>query len=203
MPEHNDICTALLAAQENFTPARKTKINPHLKNQYAPLEEVLAAVQGPLSDEGVCILAFTVERENNLFLRSVLRHVKTNTELSVDLPLLMGKQDMQGLGSAISYARRYALMLLCGIVAEDDDDGNATQAPRQAPSQQQTPSPQQQAEAKAAAMLDRVRSALDFDDSEFINEHVLSAPPAVRQALARKLDPKHLSAIKRMSQESK
>jgi hypothetical protein len=198
MPEHNDICAALLAAQENFTPAKKTKTNPHLKNQYAPLEEVLAAVQGPLADEGVCIVAFTVERENKLFLRSVLRHVPTNTELSVDLPLLMGKQDMQGLGSAISYARRYALMLLCGIVAEDDDDGNATQAPRQ-----QTPNPQQQAEAKAAAMLVRVKSALDFDDSDFIREHVLNAPPAVRQALARKLDPTHLEAIKRMSQENK
>jgi hypothetical protein len=197
MPEHKDIYTALLAAQENFTPAKKTKTNPHLKNQYAPLEEVLSAVQGPLADEGICIVSAILHEEGQpLALRTTLRHVTSDGSMSVDLPLLMGKQDMQGLGSAISYARRYGLMLLCGIVAEDDDDGHATQ-------RQQAPNPQQQAEAKAAAMLTRVKAALDFDDSDFIREHVLSAPPAVRQALAHKLEPQHLETIKRMAQENK
>ena len=67
-------------------------------------------------------------------VKTILNHGATDTQVECAVPLILGKQDMQGFGSAMTYARRYGLMAMAGI-APEDDDGNA--AAKSAPNKAQ------------------------------------------------------------------
>lgn len=126
MTEHKSIAAALAAAQSQMGKALKDSANPHFKSKYADLASVCAACMPALNANGIAVIQPLVETE---FGRSVVTsfiHGSGET-LECPVPLILGKNDMQGLGSAITYARRYGLMSLAGI-APEDDDGNAAAA---------------------------------------------------------------------------
>lgn len=130
-PEHKTIASALAAAQGQMGKALKSATNPHFRSRYADLSSVVDACMPALNSNGIAVIQPLIEGE---FGRSIVtRFIHESGEtLECPIPLILGKQDMQGLGSAITYARRYGLMNLAGI-APDDDDGNAavTAAPKQ------------------------------------------------------------------------
>lgn len=124
------LAEALAKAQGQMSNANKDSVNPHFKNRYADLAAVLDAVRAPLSTNGLAYTQFVEEEEmvdknNKLYLRTILMH-SSGEFISSLTPLILVKQDMQALGSAITYAKRYSLSAMVGITHDDekDDDGN-------------------------------------------------------------------------------
>lgn len=120
----SNIAMALCKAQMQMTRALKSAKNPHLKNNYADLASVQDACQAPLNDNGIAIFQPIGTEDGKPFVETVFMHGESGETLSCRVWLIVGKNDMQGLGSAITYARRYGLMAMAGI-APDDDDGHA------------------------------------------------------------------------------
>jgi hypothetical protein len=125
------LAKALATAQSQIKGATKDATNPHFKNKYADLSSVWDACRKPLSENGLSILQYTVIHEGQPALVTMLLHVSGESVEGLT-PLLVGKQDMQALGSAITYARRYGLAAMVGV-APEDDDGQAAVAQSERP----------------------------------------------------------------------
>lgn len=119
-----NIATALVKAQKAFGPALKTSTNPHFRSRYADLSACVEAVIDSLNDNGIFLLQKNYDCADGVMVETVFVH-ESGEMLEcgiVHFPAV--KKDPQGYASALTYARRYALMAACGI-APEDDDGNA------------------------------------------------------------------------------
>lgn len=125
------IATALVKAQQAFGPALKTSSNPHFKSRYADLAACVEAVIDALNSNGIALIQRNVECESGVCVETVFVHESGETLSSGPLHVPAAKQDPQGYGSALTYARRYSLMAACGIAPEDDDGNAGTQAKRE------------------------------------------------------------------------
>lgn len=137
---HRNIAAALAAAQSEMSKALKSADNPHFKHKYADLGSVMDACMPSLSKQGIAVIQPTTDDETGRYVETILIYGETGQELKCRVPLIVSKNDMQGYGSAVTYARRYGLMSMAGIAPEDDDGHAATKSP---PAQQQAqPKPQ-------------------------------------------------------------
>lgn len=126
--KHESIAAALAAAQGEMGRAMKSANNPHFRSKYADLASVMDACMPALTAHGIAVTQPVRREEGEMVLYTVLHHADSDQTLDDGgLPLIVNKRDMQGLGSALTYARRYGLMAMAGI-APDDDDGNAAAA---------------------------------------------------------------------------
>lgn len=130
-PGHPNVQSALCAAQAEMGKVVKGSTNPAFKSKYADLADVVSAVSGPLSANGIAFYHQVVGDGDPWFMRTVLYHGKSDTLITCDVPLVVSKHDMQGFKSATTYAKRIGLESLTGV-APEDDDGNA--AAKAAPS---------------------------------------------------------------------
>lgn len=121
-----ELSKALIKVQRNLAPAVKDATNPFVKNKYASLNSVMGSCRNLLLDNGVVLFQYPVpvDGENCLGLVTKLVHAETGQFQASLAKIPLTKNDAQGLGSAFTYGRRYALSALLGIVTEDDD-GNA------------------------------------------------------------------------------
>lgn len=115
---------AFCKLQGALKPAIKDSTNPAFKSKYADLGAVWDAVRGPLAAHGFCIIQSPQFDADNIWLETTLLHTSGEKMVS-RYPLRPTKQDPQGFGSALTYARRYCLSAMLGVVADLDDDGNA------------------------------------------------------------------------------
>ena len=120
-----NLLPALSSAIAEMPDPRKNAKNDHFKNKYADLGEVQECIAEPLAKHGLMVTQ-TIEAEG--LLRTRLWHVKSLEWIDSVVKLVTEKAGMQPLGSAITYARRYALKALFGMV-DVDDDGKRTQRP--------------------------------------------------------------------------
>ena len=128
----SDAIKALVKAQKEMGSVIKNASNPHLKSKYADLGSVLEACQTALHSNGFAIVQPCGKDDHGAYVETVLAH-ESGENFASRVYLVVGKQDMQGVGSAITYARRYGLLGMAGL-APEDDDGEATKAPkREAP----------------------------------------------------------------------
>jgi hypothetical protein len=132
----SDAIKALVSAQKAMGAVIKNANNPHLKSKYADLGSVLDACQTALHDNGFAVMQPCGKDDQGQFVETLLAH-ESGDSFSSRVYLVIGKNDMQGVGSAITYARRYGLLGMAGL-APEDDDGEATKAPKQ-PRQEPTP----------------------------------------------------------------
>ena len=146
------IATALAAAQINMGKALKQANNPHFRSKYADLGSVMDACLPALNERGIAVIQPTGENELGRFVETILIHGESGEQLSCRVPLIVGKNDMQGYGSAVTYARRYGLMAMAGIAAEDDDGNAAAKA-----------APKQEAPKKISAEQFQAINDLIFD----------------------------------------
>jgi len=121
---NNNIAKAFVAAKREFAPALKTATNPHFKSKYADLAGCLEAVNDALLNHGIALYQETSEDGVGVTVETVFLHESGETLRGGKLHVPASKQDPQGYGSALTYARRYSVMAACGISSEDDD-GNA------------------------------------------------------------------------------
>lgn len=119
-----ELATALANAQGDFKPAEFDGVNPHFRSKYATLTSVMNSIREPMKKNGLSVVQVVFELEKGMILETTVFHA-SGEWLSSDMPLYISKDDMQGLGSAITYAKRYAISAMLGIVADDDDDANA------------------------------------------------------------------------------
>lgn len=124
--DNKTIAGALAKAQAEMGKAIKDSTNPAFKSKYADLASVMDACLPALNKHGIAVIQPFVGSEFGNTVKTILLHESGET-LECAVPLIVGKNDMQGLGSAITYARRYGLMSMAGI-APEDDDGNAAAA---------------------------------------------------------------------------
>lgn len=119
-----NISAALVKAQKEFGPALKTSTNPHFKSKYADLSACVEAVIDGLNNNGVMLMQPCHETESGVTVETLFIHESGEQISAGKLHVPAAKNDPQGYGSALTYARRYSLMAACGI-APEDDDGNA------------------------------------------------------------------------------
>jgi ERF superfamily len=122
----NTLAAALLKAQAAMPPLVTDSSNPHFRSTYLSLHGLQQAVLPVLNAHGLLWIAMPLENElGKPVLQYTLLHAETGESLEGQMPLLLGNQETsQSFGSAITYARRYALSAVLGLAA-DDDDGNA------------------------------------------------------------------------------
>lgn len=123
------ITAALAKALPELESAKKNAANPHLKSKYANLSAVMAAVE-PVRAHGLWYRQVSHDKPDGACIETVYLH-DSGEELSAGLTFVKAdKQNPQGFGSAMTYARRYSLQCAFGLDAEDDD-GHAASQPRQ------------------------------------------------------------------------
>ncbi|MAD28986.1 MAG: single-stranded DNA-binding protein [Woeseiaceae bacterium] len=120
----NELATALCKAQGDMGGAVKDSSNPFFKSSYADLTSVIKAIKQPFSDNGLSYTQFPVSNEHGVGVSTRLMHTSGQwLEMEYTLPTV--KKDPQASGSAITYARRYALQSIAGIPTADDDAESA------------------------------------------------------------------------------
>lgn len=124
------LVAALAKARLDFKPVIKSAANPFFKSKYADLAGILEAVIPALSVNGLAVY-HTTKEDGDLILVTTLAHI-SGEFVSGEYPVIPVKQDPQGYGSAITYARRYAISAMLSIAAEDDD-GEAASGRNTAP----------------------------------------------------------------------
>jgi hypothetical protein len=118
------IATAMVKAQKEFGPALKSSTNPFFTSKYADLAACVEAVIDALNNNGIALIQKCHESDTGVNVETLLLHESGESLSCGVLHVPASKQDPQGYGSALTYARRYSLMAACGI-APEDDDGNA------------------------------------------------------------------------------
>lgn len=119
------LAAALLGAQKEFGVAKKVHTNPHYRSNYAGLAEVMEACKPSLDSHGIIVLQPAEFEDGKIAVTTMLIHAESGEWIQSTLLIATTKQDAQAYGSAITYGRRYGLSSMLGIIADDDDDGNA------------------------------------------------------------------------------
>ena len=134
----NELAAALATAQGSISAAKYDGTNPHLKNRYTTLSAVWDAIRKPLSDNGLAVVQVVDMDSDGMILSTRLMH-SSGQYIEAVYPVTAGEargiSGAQAIGSALTYARRYSLTALIGVVSDDDDDGNSAgdQKPRSKP----------------------------------------------------------------------
>lgn len=128
----SQIFTALSKAQGQFTTIKKNQDNPFFKSSYLTLAGLIDSIRKPFSENGLCLIQSpsVIKEDNSIFVtvKTTIAHASGETlENELTFPITNGQRisDAQAIGSAITYARRYALQSIVGISADEDDDGNS------------------------------------------------------------------------------
>lgn len=119
-----NLAIALAKFQGEVNNPSNTAENPFYRSKYAPLDTVLNTVRPILSKYGLSVVQAPSTEGNNITIATTLIHESGEYMEFPPLSLKMDKVTAQGAGSAITYARRYAISAILGISSEDDDDGN-------------------------------------------------------------------------------
>lgn len=134
-----ELAAALAKAQGAMKGAVKDAANPFFKSKYADLSSVVDAIREPFAKNGLAYIQLgEATEQDEVRVETVLTH-ESGEWISSVLTLPVAKNDAQGFGSALTYARRYALSAMAGVAPEDDDGNAATAAAPTKPAGKITP----------------------------------------------------------------
>jgi len=124
-----ELAKSLVTAQAAMSHAAKDSKNPHFKSAYSSLASVIDAVRPHLAANGLAFVQKLHNSDNSVGVETVLIH-ESGEEMSCGILYIpVTKNDAQGLGSCVSYGKRYSLQSALGVASEDDDGNAATKAP--------------------------------------------------------------------------
>lgn len=124
-----NLTKALIQVQRKVNGAKTNKVNPHLKNKYADLASVWDTCRDLLADNGLAVThTFKDSASDSVTCVATLLH-ESGEFLTSSLTMKLVKSTPQEVGSAATYARRYTLAALVGIVIDDDDDASKASRP--------------------------------------------------------------------------
>ncbi len=155
--EISELAKALIAVQKGLQPAIKDAANPFVHNRYATLNSVMDSCRDALLSNDIWMTQFPVPADPGyLGLVTKLTHAKSGQWQASFAVVPLPKDDPQGMGSAMTYARRYSLSAMLGIVTDADDDGTGACATRPATQPQaQSKVPSRQSARAEASMSSR------------------------------------------------
>lgn len=142
--EVKDLFQALSKVQATIKDAKMDSKNPHFQSKYASLGAVYEACRTQCAAQGICITQLATTVDGRPAVWTMLGHTSGQWIRSL-LVIPADKPTAQGMGSALTYGRRYALSAIVGIAADEDDDGNVAETSHR------QPAPRPQAPAQAAA----------------------------------------------------
>lgn len=158
----NELAAALAKAQGHIKGAAKDTNNPFFKSKYADLASVWEACRSALSDNGLSVVQTTAgDNAETVTVETQLNH-SSGQWIRGSLTMKPTKADPQGMGSTITYARRYALAAMVGV-APEDDDGNAGSGKRDAQVANITPD---------LVDMDKVRRGVDWFKGKIDEEQI-------------------------------
>ena len=179
-----DLAAAMAKAQQALRPALKDATNPHFKSSYADLASVLEAGK-VYAAQGIAFVQDVQLDGDGVAVRTRLIHASGQWLEVGPLTVPVGKRDAHGVGSATTYAKRYALQAALGMASEDDDGNQATTAaPQTTTKQPATPA------GFDAWLLDLEATALDGEAA--LKAAWEASSPDLRAALGRE----RLAALK-------
>lgn len=118
------VSAAIITARAKFKRIQKTKTNPHLKNKYADLGDILEGIDEAMAAATLAVVQSVEKPEAGISVTTRIIHTSGQWIEFGPTTLPVEKMTPQSAGSAITYARRYALSAALCLVADDDDDGN-------------------------------------------------------------------------------
>lgn len=166
------LLAALFEAKKEIKPALKSAENPFYKSKYADLKEIDHAVKSALENNGLLLIQTTWVGEGNLpILKTYLYHVESGQSISSEYPVTYSKPDPQSIGSGLTYARRYQLACICGVITEDDD---AEAAMARKETKPETKPDNKQTKPKSAKQLyvDKLESAKNLIELQNLTSEV-------------------------------
>ena len=125
-----EIGPALVSALAHLANPPRTAVNPFFKSKYAPLHATLDLVRAALAEHSLGVIQGAASLNGQIGVTTRIVHTSGEWIESDALLLHPAKDDPQGGGSAVTYARRYSLEAMLGICGEVDDDGNAASKPK-------------------------------------------------------------------------
>ena len=138
----NEVSRSLISMQRSLETAKNDKTNPFFKSKYTSLTGVFSAVREPLSSNGLAVVQNVETLPEGMSVSTRLLHESGQWLEFGPLVMPVGKKDAHSCGSAISYAKRYALVAALGVVCdEEDDDGNQAQTSSDIKKQNNIPKP--------------------------------------------------------------
>jgi hypothetical protein len=159
---------ALVGAQGEFTAVPRGSENPFFHSSYADLATVVQAASPVLAKHGLAVSQFPSREDGAPVLVTYLLH-ESGQYISHSMPLTPTKSDPQAVGSAITYARRYAFSAVLGLVTEADDDGNAaSQRQPQSTATLKKRSPSKLDDAKAKLRTAIAQAGVDGKDFAWV-----------------------------------
>ena len=117
------LAEAMAKAQGELKPALKDSVNPAFRSKYADLTSVWDACRGPLTTQGLVVWQDVTTEPEGIAVTTRIAHTSGQWVEFGPLTVPLMKHDAHGVGSATSYAKRYALSAAVGVVSDDDDDG--------------------------------------------------------------------------------
>lgn len=173
-----EIATALAKSQAELENASKGAINPHFRSKYADLAEILNTVRPVLASHGISVMQMPSYDGGIVSVETVLAH-ESGEWVSSTISAPVTKQDAQGVGSAVTYCRRYSLAAMCGI-AQEDDDANAAVGGNARKQQEPNPS-----------LIKKINECMSLDDLS----SVWSSIPRDQQHLLAKCKDQRKAAL--------
>ena len=182
----DQLATALSIAQGQIEDATKSSKNDFYKSKYADLASVRAAVRQPFADNGLSVVQFPRTVPGGVEVETMLLH--SSGEFMAETLFMPVKHEPHPIGSGISYARRYALMSIANLAA-DDDDGNAAQTakPVAEPDPRAVTTLALRAKGEAEKGMDALNAfwrGLDADERKLLNPEALKDLKAIAIAVA-------------------
>lgn len=139
------LADALAKAQADIKAIGKDRTNPHFKNRYATLDAILDTIRPTLAKHGLSIVQGASDTTTGFNVETWLVHASGEYIANV-VAVPVSKQDAQGVGSALTYGRRYGVSALLALSTDEDDDGEAAvKKPAAKPEQKREPQPEQKA----------------------------------------------------------
>ncbi len=130
--EIDKVAEALAKANAELRSISKDRTNPHFKNKYATLDAIMDGVRPVLAKQGLSVVQGAKEVTDGFNVVTMLIH-SSGQFVSNVVPVPVSKQDAQGVGSALTYGRRYGVSALLSLATDEDDDGNAASKPTSKP----------------------------------------------------------------------
>ena len=138
----SELFKALAKFHENLVQPKKNAENPYFRNNYVTLEGVQKAIDDAAKGTGLTYTQLIYDTDNGKTVQTIMIHNSGQVMRSGTLTLRPTKSDPQGIGSAITYAKRYQLAAMFGISSDIDDDGDKASTPKQQSNgQQRAPRP--------------------------------------------------------------
>ena len=203
--KETNLIESLVKAQSEMTHAAFDQTNPHFKSKFASLKSVIDAIKPALNANGIFFMQVSHPLDHGVGIETIF--CKADEKLSTGVVMVpVDKANAQGLGSALTYAKRYSLAMACGIAADVDDDGNgAAAAPPQRKGQSVVRTVIEQEgivvdETKRDAYVTQLLAKVTDDDSAGVQELVdeLSTDSDMKIAVWAELPSNVRSFIKKL-----